>query len=187
MLKVKDIRKSLINEIHNGTVKEVGYKCLNGDRYIEIRNVVFECDEDCIFSNIPKLPYLEDSWYAENYSPLLLQDDQLVKAWNKLADNPNSRQAVIIISSTDNLQCTMYMHVSLIKCNEGYELEYVVHMRSNDSIEFRSDLKWHKNVYKYLFNRLSIFYDLKRKNIIWNVDSLQLYEQYFGDAVKCSD
>ena len=147
MLNISDIRKLLIQEVVCRNIKETGYDCLNGNRYVEIRNVVFECDEDCIFAHIPKLPYMEDDWYEKNYDPLLYNDDQLIRCLNKIADNPNTRQAVIIMSSTDNLQCTMYMHVSLLKNKGEYELEYSVHMRSNDAVEFRTDYQWHKQVY----------------------------------------
>lgn len=179
MIKIKDIREALTWEVYNNNVKETGYDCLNGSSYVEIRNVVFECDEDCIFDNIPKLPYMEDDWYTKNYDPILYKGNQVYKCIAKLVNNPNSRQAVLIISSTDNLQCTMYIHVSLLKIGDGYELEYSVHMRSNDSVEFRTDLEWHKGVYSYIYKALSKFYNVKRKNIIWCVDSLQLYSQYF--------
>lgn len=184
MLNVNDIRNLLIEQISLNNIKETGYNCLNGNKYVELRNVVFGCTEDCIFANIPQLETATDEWYEENYTPLLYKDEQLERCWNKLVNNPNSRQAVIIISSTDNLQCTMYVDVSLIKHDYKYELEYVVHMRSNDSVEFRTDLKWHKKVYEYLFEKLSKYYVLERKNIIWFANSLQLYSQYFPKVMK---
>ena len=184
MLKTNDVRNLIKLEIHNGNVKDCGYDCLNGRKYVEIRNVVFECDKGCIFDNIPQLPYMEDDWYINNYDPILFKDNQFGKCVWKLYKNPMSRQAVIIMSSTDNLQCTMYMHVSLLPLpNDTYELEYVVHMRSNDAVEFRTDYEWHRGVYEKLYNELSLVYKLKEKNIIWNVDSLQLYSQYFEDVM----
>lgn len=185
MLNVNDIRNLLIEQVSLNNIKETGYNCLNGNKYVELRNVVFECTEDCIFANIPQLKTATDKWYEENYTPLLYKDDQFIKCWNKLVDNPNSRQAVIIISSTDNLQCTMYVDVSLINIKDDiYQLEYVVHMRSNDSVEFRTDLKWHKKVYEALYRKLNIYYNLERKNIIWFANSLQLYSQYFTKVMK---
>lgn len=183
MLQVNDIRQLIKSEIHNNRIKDCGYDCMNGRRYVEIRNAIFECDEDCIFKHIPKLPYMEDDWYEKNYDPILLKTNQLDDCIRKLTLNPMSRQAVLIISSVDNLQCTMYMHVSLLTlCNNMYELEYIVHMRSNDAIEFRTDFAWHKKIYDMLYDELCKYYNIKRKNIIWNADSLQLYEQYFNDV-----
>ena len=185
MFNIDDIRSLLIQEVRNHNIKDCGYDCMNGRKYVEIRNVVFECNKGYIFSGIKKIPKIDKSWYEENYTPILYKDDQLVKCWNILVDNPNSRQAVIVMTSTDNLQCTMYMHVSLLPIgNDTYELEYSVHMRSNDAIEFRTDYNWHMKVYEYLFTRLSTYYNVVKKNIIWCVDSLQLYEQYFDNAVK---
>lgn len=189
MLNNNDVRSLLIQEVCGHNIKDCGYDCMNGRRYVEIRNVVFECTEDCIFRNIGKLPYLEDDWYEKNYDPILLKDNQLQKCIDKLIENPNTRQAVIIMSSTDNLQCTMYIHVSLIKKGVNtYELEYSVHMRSNDSVEFRSDYQWHINLYNNIYYALKTALTcniiLVKKNIIWCVDSLQLYEQYFPDVVK---
>ena len=182
MQKTSDIKNLLLEELKNNNIKETGYNCQSGSKYVEIKNAIFEVDNDRIFDNIQKLSYMGPQWYIDNYDPILLKNDQLNKCINKLIDNVNSRQAIIIMTSPDDFYnvdtiCTTYMHIFLNKIkNNEYELEYIVHMRSNDCIEFITDLQWHKKIYNIILNKLKENIDIiiKEKNIIWNADTFHL-------------
>ena len=120
---------------------------------------------------------------------MLYKNDQFNKFIHKLGNNPLTRQAVLFMGSVDEYDnenemiCTMYMHVFLNKIeNDNYTMDYVVHMRSNDAIEFGNDIRWHlkliDKISKFLF---SLFYiNIIDTKIIWNADSLQVYKEYFN-------
>lgn len=194
MITTKDIKYKLLKELKWGRIKETGYQCNSGTKYVEVKNALFEVDKDRIFNTIPQLSYMGPQWYIDNYDPILLKNDQLNKCINKLIENPNSRQAVIIMADNKEFDnedktfiCTMYMHIFLDKIQDNvYELEYIVHMRSNDCIEFITDLQWHKKIYSIILNKLkeNVDFIIKEKNIIWNADTIHLYEQFFEQAIK---
>lgn len=186
MLKTNDIKNGLLIELENNNIYDCGYDCNNGRRYVELRNVVFEVDKPQIFDTIPPLERMVDAWYEENYDPILDKNNQLNKAINSLITNNMSRHGVVFMGSPEEHDneyfiCTMYMHFSIVN---GY-LEYVVHMRANDAIEFDTDVKWHKKVYAYIMRRLKMNgLDVKEKNIIWIADTIHLYEQFWEDALR---
>lgn len=194
MDKIRDIKYKLLKELKWDHIKETGYDCNSGIKYVEVKNALFEVDKDRIFNTIPQLSYMSPQWYIDNYDPILNKNDQLNKCISKLVENTNSRQAVIIMGDTnefDNIDntfiCTMYMHIFLNKIKyDVYELEYIVHMRSNDCIEFITDLQWHKKLYNDILNQLREKTKLMimPKNIIWNADTIHLYEQFFEQALK---
>ena len=190
MYKQDDIRYLLREELHNHNIKDCGYDCFNGRRYVELRNVIFKVDKDKIFDNIPPLERMTPEWYIENYDPILDRNNQLVKCIKRLIDNPHSRQAVIIMGDVNEYDlpafiCTMYMHMFLIeKSNGHYDFEYTVHMRSNDAIEFDTDLIWHKTVIDKILKALKLFYEIDDIRIYWNADTIHLYEQFWEDAMK---
>lgn len=197
MDKTRDIKYKLLKELKKGNILDTGYQCNSGTRYVEVKNALFEVDKDKIFDTIPQLSYMSPKWYIDNYDPILNENDQLNKCINKLVENPKSRQAVIIMGNTDEYNnvdntfiCTMYMHVFLNQLKfDLYELEYIVHMRSNDCIEFITDLQWHKKIYDIILNELrekTKLYIIP-KNIIWNADTIHLYEQFFDQAHKESN
>lgn len=184
MLKTEDIKRGLIFELENQNVKDCGYDCFNGRQYVELRNVVFEADRPQIFETIHPLERMTDEWYEENYDPLLDINGQLDKAINSLINNKMSRHGVIFMGSPEehdhkDFICTMYMNISIVDdC-----LEYVVHMRSNDVIEFDTDLQWHLKVYAIIYKRLwDAGLKVSRKNIIWAADTIHLYQQFWEDA-----
>ena len=194
MDKIRDIKYKLLKELKWDHIKETGYDCNSGTKYVEVKNALFEVDKDRIFNTIPQLSYMSPQWYIDNYDPILNKNDQLNKCISKLVENTNSRQAVIIMGDTnefDNIDntfiCTIYMHIFLNKIKyDVYELEYIVHMRSNDCIEFITDLQWHKKLYNDILNQLREKTKLMimPKNIIWNADTIHLYEQFFEQALK---
>ena len=190
MNKTKDIKNLLLNELHNNNIKDTGYNCFNGRYYVEIKNALFEIDNDKIFNTIPPLERMTEQWYIDNYDPILERNNQFIKALKKLIDNPNSRQSVIIMGdvneyNNDAFICTMYIHLFLnhIKDNE-YELEYIVHMRSNDVIEFDTDLLWHKKIINQTLKVLRTIYIINNYKIIWNADTIHLYSEFFEAAEK---
>jgi len=190
MYKTSDIKNLLLQELHNHNIKDCGYDCFNGRKYVELRNVIFEVDKGKIFDNIPQLERMTPDWYIENYDPILYRNNQLAKCIKKLIDNPNSRQAVIIMGDVNEFDypvfiCTMYMHMFLIENENGnYDFEYTVHMRSNDAIEFDTDIIWHHTVIDKIINALKLFYKIDNIRIYWNADTIHLYEQFWEDALK---
>ena len=187
-MKTKDIKDLLIKEIQKGNIKQTGYMCLSGSEYIEIRNALFEVDKPYIFDNVKSYERVPDSWYVENYDPILLRNNQFENFINKLGNNPLTRQAIIFMGDTseyngDGMICTMYMHVFLdhIKDND-YNMEYIVHMRSNDAIEFGNDIQWHHKIIDKIIGFLSKLYNINiiDTNIIWNADSFHVYKDYFN-------
>lgn len=194
MYKTEDIKNLLLQELIDGNIKDCGYDCQSGRRYVEVKNALFEVDKDRIFENIPKLSYMDDSWYVVNYEPLLERNNQYDKCINKLVENPASRQAVLILvdpKEYDNEDktfiCTMYIHIFLNHIEENtYELEYIVHMRSNDAIEFITDHQWHQKIYFRIFNELikKTNYIIIKKPIVWNADTIHLYEQFWKQAIE---
>lgn len=188
-MKTDDIKNLLINEIQKGNIKETGYVCPSGLEYVEIRNALFEVDKPYIFDKIKSYDRVTSDWYKINYDPLLYKNDQFIKFIHKLGNNPLTRQAVLFMGLVDeydngnDMICTMYMHVFLNKIeNDNYTMDYVVHMRSNDAIEFGNDIQWHlkliDKISKFLY---SLFYiNIIDTKIIWNADSLQVYKEYFN-------
>jgi len=190
MYKTEDIKRLLLDELKNNNIKETGYNCFNGTKYVELRNVIFEVDKDKIFESIPPLERMTPQWYEENYDPILERNNQLSKCIKRLIDNPNSRQAVLIMGDVNEYDlpafiCTMYIHVFLIKIlNDHYNLEYTVHMRSNDVIEFDTDLIWHKTVIDKILKSLKLFYKIDDVKIYWNADTIHLYSEFWEDALN---
>lgn len=101
MDKTRDIKYKLLKELKKGNILDTGYQCNSGTRYVEVKNALFEVDKDRIFNTIPQLSYMSPKWYIDNYDPILNENDQLNKCINKLVENPKSRQAVIIMSNTN--------------------------------------------------------------------------------------
>ena len=190
MDKVNDIKYKLLKELKWGRIKDCGYDCVNGRKYVEIHNAMFEVDKFKIFDNIPPLERMTTVWYEQNYDPILEQNDQLNKCIQKLLDNPNTRQAVIIMGDVNEFDkdffiCTMYMHIFLNHIEDNkYEFEYIVHMRSNDVIEFDTDILWHYTVINRIIKQLKLKYNIVNRKIIWNADTIHLYSQFFDDVQK---
>ena len=49
MQKTSDIKNLLLEELKNNNIKETGYNCQSGSKYVEIKNAIFEVDNDRIF------------------------------------------------------------------------------------------------------------------------------------------
>ena len=154
MLKTNDIRQKLEEQVLSDNIKDTGYE-----------------------------------WYVENYEPRL--KNQFENLINRIIENPNTRQGILVLAQPDELEtpgfiCTIYMHIFFDKTNENeYDVEYSVHMRSNDSIDFVTDVQWHNKIFSKIIDDIEkrTNWKLNKKNIIWNVDSIQLYSQYF-DKIK---
>ena len=188
-MKTEDIKQQLINEILKGNIKQTGYMCPSGSEYIEIRNALFEVDKDYIFDTARLYMRVPDSWYEEHYDPILKRNDQFNKMLEKLGNNPNTRQAIIYMgdsseySNGDEVICTMYMHIFLDHIKDNYyKMTYIVHMRSNDAIEFGNDIRWHRkiieNISIYLYNKYDM--SISESQIFWNADSFHVYKDYFN-------
>ena len=188
-MKTEDIKNLLINEINYYCVKQTGYDCLSGNEYVEIRNALFEVDKAYIFECAKAYKRVSEQWYEENYDPILNRNNQFEKLINKLGSNPCTRQAIIYMGDSseynngDAVICTMYMHVFLDHIEDNvYNMEYIVHMRSNDAIEFGNDIQWHKKIIDKIAKSLQENFNINiiDTNITWNADTLHVYKQYFN-------
>ena len=183
--KTDDIRRALFKEGTRRHYHTSGHKLSQqGSEYVELRNVIFECDKDYII-NAPEYEDLIDlSWYAKNYEPLIVwQFDNVVQ---KLVDDIDTRQAVLQFYDPDknekagqDMICTMYVSLRLDKKDDHYILTYTVHMRSSDIREFRSDLRWHKRVMMEISKELShrMNADVWCNTVLWYADSLQCWDK----------
>ena len=175
---------SAINLIPNN-IRRSRPNCTNGNEYIELRNVIFEVDKNYIFPNIENNMSMD--WYIQNYDPILDIDNQYNNMINEIVLNYETRRAIIVMNTmneydNDNFICTSYIHlfVDYNKDENIYYVQYIVHMRSNDVIEFQTDIMWHDKLFDKIIADLTsktnkIF---KRTNIIWNADTLHLYIKY---------
>jgi thymidylate synthase len=106
----------------------------------------------------------------------------------ELRYHPDSRRAVMIYNrpsiwndfcmhGANDFICTMYSHYFIRK----NKLETIVAMRSNDVVfGYKNDYAWQVLVRDHLFEELKELYPkLKKGSIIWNADSLHIYERHF--------
>ena len=191
MLKTEDIGDLFLYELKNNHIKDSGYSCVNGDKYIEIRNKIFEVDKPYIFD----IPYTNErmtpEWYDTFYDWRIRY--QIPGVIDYLSENPNSRRAILSLNQENEIYdpqgyvCTMYMHIFLDKIDtDTYEMEYSVHMRSNEAFDFMSDLKWHTRIREEIIDKLkerNPSWKIIKKNFIWNVDSFQVYEKHFKEIL----
>ena len=183
MKHINDIRQLFIEEYKSGRYKETGYDCSEGNEYIELRNVVFEVDQKYIFKPDNINIRMNEYWYIKNYEPRInFQIDNLI---NRLIENPLTRQAILILAHQYELEspgfiCTIYIHIFLDKINNNeYDIEYSVHMRSNNVIDFITDIQWNDKIFEIIIKQLKnkTGWKLNKKNIIWCVDSLHIYKK----------
>lgn len=182
---VEDIRFGLSLELAHNNVKQSGHKVKNGSQYVELQNVCFVADEQYII-NAPEYEELvSGEWYDKNYMPRI--EKQLPKVVDILTDDPDSRHAIINFYHGDdiddtNMICTMYVSVRLQNVDNSYVMHYTVHMRSSDVREYRSDLKFHRYIYKNLAHALKEKHKMSiiESDIIWYADSLQCWDKDFN-------
>lgn len=185
MLNTKDIKTLLVNKILKGPVKDAGENCPSGRYYVELRNVCFQVDKPYIFALLKKYDRIDPQWYVENYEPKL--GNQLENVVDRILKWPETRQAVILMSDengmmTDNV-CTMYMHIMLDKAKDGsYDMDYIVHMRSSDVVEFGNDFEWHFKIaaiinYKLVKAGLNVNNEIR---FIWNADTFHMYDSCYN-------
>ena len=187
----EEIRQAFIDKIKKGEIQETGYDCPSGNEYVELRNVQFVVNRYFIFPEVRSLDRVHYQWYMDNYEPILLRNNQFDKCIEKLGKNDKTRQAVLIMGDvqefdSDYFICTMYMHIFLDKQEDGsYNMMYIVHMRSNDAIEFGNDIIWHKNIAARICYTLKqkYGYDVNLPTIVWNADSFHVYKEYFHKIV----
>ena len=122
----------------------------------------------------------------ENYN----QYDNCLK---QLIKDPTSRAACMIYTRPSihnealkdgmhDFICTYGVQCFLNPKNDGYELKYIVIMRSNDAVfGFNSDHLWAKYVYNKLKDDLekNLNCPIYSTNIEWNAMSLHVYERHF--------
>ena len=78
--------------------------------------------------------------------------------------------------------CTYAVQCFLNDTDDGYSLDYIVYMRSNDAVfGFNNDALWHTHVHHLLQEELE-----RRLNkpvtigtMYWNAASLHIYERHF--------
>ena len=182
--KTDDIRQALFAEGKHSHFHKTGHEVpQQGSEYVELRNVTFECDKNFII-DAPEYENLSSLlWYAQNYEPLIMH--QVPNVINKLVADIDTRQAILQFYDADentgnDMICTMYVSLRLDKTDGSpYILTYTVHMRSSDVREFRSDLRWHKQVANSIIKELSHKFgqDVWLKPIVWYADSLQCWDK----------
>lgn len=191
MLKTKDIEQLLLDKINASALKDTGYQCESGSRYVELRNICFTVDKPYIFKCLQSYDRVSPRWYEENYTPKI--GKQLDNVIDRIADNPLTRQAVILMSDsngmmTDNV-CTMYMHVMLDRNELGsYDMDYIVHMRSSDAVEFGNDIKWHMKIISMI--RAALYareVPVCTCKVIWNADTFHVYDNCFEKILESND
>lgn len=152
LLRAQDICEELHGHVERGNIITSGHKLKQqGERYVELNDVLIDCYDDYII-DAPEYENLKDgTWYDKNYLPRVI--DQTHNIVEKLIKDPDSRQGVISIynpddSLSDDVPCTMYICVRLKPnyYNDGYILHYTIHMRSCDIREYRSDIKFHRQL-----------------------------------------
>lgn len=181
MLKTKDIKEKLVEKYDSGDIRDAGYDSPNGRYYVDLRHVVFEVDKPYIFEeSLYVNPRMDEEWYRENYNPRIeRQIDGLVET---LANNPNSRQATLVLARQDEYEtndhiCTMYSHIFMYNKTENvYIIEYSVNLRSSDAIDFVSDVRWNSMVVDTIIEKLSekTGWQIWKAPMIWHADSFQL-------------
>ena len=93
----------------------------------------------------------------------------------QLNDNIWSRRAILTYNNPDDITvCTNYTNC-LIRANGRKNiLNYFVHMRANDAVEYRTDNQWHKYVIEeHIIPNLKWYID--EYNIYWNADTFHWY------------
>ena len=181
MLNTEDIRKGLEMQYLAGVVKDAGYDCVNGRNYVELRHIVFEIDKPYIFEEtLLNNPRMDDKWYVENYEPRITnQIDGLVET---IVKNPATRQATLVLARQDEHEtndhiCTMYIHMFLDRIGvDTYSSQYSVNLRSNDAVDFVSDVKWNNKIYDIIIDKIheKTGWEIWKTKMIWHADSFQL-------------
>ena len=138
----------------------------------------------------------KDGKINSNYGWCIFSDEnssQYDHCLNRLLDDHHTREACMIYTRPSmqvdcnsngmhDFMCTYSTQVFLNPINEfGYDLDYTVFMRSNDSVYgFCNDVIWAKHV------RDKLVADLNKcgltvfpGKVIWNAGSLHVYERHF--------
>lgn len=195
LLGTEDVKLALYMEGVYHRTKVSGHMLpQQGREYVELRDITFSCDRDYII-DVPEYDDLSDgTWYEKNYEPKVFW--QIEKAIEKLANDSDTRQAVIQFYDADDelkakgdMICTMFstIRVDNIRTNNVNNINkdgsvlmtYSVYMRSNDVREFRSDLKWHKKLFS---NIIKAYVSKTGKEviaapIIWTSASMQCWDK----------
>lgn len=111
---------------------------------------------------------------------------------NQLIKDPSTRSGVMIYTrpsiqeeyNKDGMHdfiCTFGAQCFLNPKDDGYELRYIVLMRSNDAIfGYNSDYLWAKYIYDKLCEDLEkAGYKIYKRNIEWVAMSLHIYKKHF--------
>lgn len=140
----------------------------------------------------------EDGSVNSNYGWCVFSKEnyeQFEMACRSIEKDPSTKQAVMIYTrpsinidwndgehAEHDMICTIYVNLLL---RDG-KLIYIVHMRSNDIwYGLRNDLAWHQFVFKMAVEWLN-GHGIKCEptKIIWNADSMHLYERNILDVKK---
>ena len=118
---------------------------------------------------------------------------QYYNAVEALKKDPQSRQAIMIYQDPwmhkyagKDFTCTNAVHYYMVPetfgSEEGWTVECVVQMRSNDAVYgFNNDLAWQRTVLRRLCTDLDYHYGkyVIPGEIIWQVGSLHVYPRHF--------
>lgn len=138
----------------------------------------------------------KDGFVNSNYGWCIFSEEngsQYNNCLKNLLKDPYTRNAVMIYTrpsiqsdafknNMHDFICTFGVQCFLNKKNDGYELRYIVIMRSNDAIfGFNSDHLWAKYVYNKLCDDLesNLHCKIYKRNIEWIAMSLHIYERHF--------
>ena len=169
-----NIKERLIQEFQNGNIIDSGYRSIHGRYYVEIMDCHFKVDKGYIFENIPAYEGMEvENWYMENYYPLI--KPQLNQMLQQLNDNIWSRRAILTYNNPDDITvCTNYTNCLIRADGPNNILNYFVHMRANDAVEYRTDALWHRYVIEE-FIIPNLKWNIDKFIVHWNADTFHWY------------
>lgn len=140
------------------------------------------CDNDgFINSNYGWCIFSKENYEQYNHCLEALTKDPSSRAAIMLYTRP-SIQIEALKNGMHDFICTYGVQCFLNPKEDGYELRYIVIMRSNDAVfGFNSDHLWAKYVYNKLCDDLekNLKCKIYKRNIEWVAMSLHIYERHF--------
>lgn len=175
-------QKVLDQECHTS-----GHNVRNGERYVELRNVqlVIPYTVNWIIDAPEYEELVDGKWYDEHYTMRI--GWQIQPVVEELIRNRDSRHAILMFYEPldvyrHDMPCTMYVSLRLNDMSESHTgLTYTIHMRSSDIREFRSDLKYHRDISDYIALELTekTGWNIVQNPMVLVADSLQCWDKDF--------
>ena len=170
----KDIKNEFIELIQDKT--NYRYDKFSNQYFVEIQDCHFIADSEYIIKH-NKIIY-DNSWYINNYDPVLTYN-QFLKAVNNLVYDKYSRKSFMYMGDKqENDICTTGMQ--MIMKNEN-KLNWIVNMRSNNIIKYTTDYHWQMSWFDHACFMLSkrIGRQILKGTLYWNACSMHVYEEDF--------